>query len=252
MPRARYRYRYEFKSGTMTSTIRERRQQVADYLKTQGRVALSVMTEATGLSRSSVHRHRQAIDRAEQYPESSGWETPVGYRWLVRLVIAVVYHFGIKQGVGAESLSAFFKAIHLDTHVGSSPTALRQLKHRVAAAIVEYGSAQAEDCQPSDGQGVWLGADETFFGLPTLVLMELASGFIFTEVETKDRTYSTWEAELPPGWEQAGWTCHSLVSDEARALIKPEYLTRHLKGKARKASKYSHHNDFDAFLLCLP
>jgi len=75
----------------------------------------------------------------------------VGYRWLVCLVIAVVYHFGIKQGVGAESLSAFFKAIHMDTHVGSSPTALRQLKHRVEAAIVDYASAQAEDCQPTEG-----------------------------------------------------------------------------------------------------
>ena len=204
----------------MTSILRERRQQVADFLKTQGRAALSAIAETTGLSRSSVHRHQQSIKRAEQYPESSGWETPVGYRWLVRLVIAVVYHFGIKQGVGAESLSAFFKAIHLDTHVGSSPTALRQLKHRVEAAIVDYASAQAKDCQPIEGQGVWLGADETFFGLPTLVLMELASGFIFTEVETEDRTYTTWKSQLPPGWEQAGWTGHSLVSDEARALIK--------------------------------
>ncbi|NJO66315.1 MAG: helix-turn-helix domain-containing protein [Leptolyngbyaceae cyanobacterium RM1_405_57] len=204
----------------MTSTIRERRQQVADFLKTQGQAALSAIAETTGLSRSSVHRHQQSIERAEQYPESSGWETQVGYRWLVRLVIAVVYHFGIKQGVGAESLSAFFKAIHLDTHIGSSPTALRQLKHRVEAAIVEYASAQTEDCQPTDGQGVWLGADETFFGLSTLVLMELASGFIFTEVETEDRTYNTWTAQIPPEWEKAGWHCHSLVSDEARSLIK--------------------------------
>lgn len=220
MPRARYRYRYKFKSGTMTSTIRERRQQVAEFQKMQGRVALSVLAEAPGLNRSSVHRHRKAIERAEQHPESGWWDSAVGYQWLVRLVIAVVYHFGIKQGVGAESLSAFFKAIHLDTHVGSSPTALRQLKHRVEAAIVDYGSAQAEHCQPIEGQGVWLGADETFFGLPILVLMELASGFIFTEVETADRTYTTWQSQLPAGWESAGWKCHALVSDEARALIK--------------------------------
>jgi hypothetical protein len=204
----------------MPSTIRERRHQVADYLKTQGQVALSVLTEATGLSRSSVHRHQQAIERANQHPESGWWDSAVGYQWLVRLVIAVVYHFGIKQGVGAESLSAFFKAIHLDTHVGSSPTALRQLKHRVAAAIVDYGSAQAQQCQPTEGQGVWLGSDETFFGLPILVLMELASGFIFTEVETEDRTYNTWTSQLPAGWDSAGWRCHALVSDEARALIK--------------------------------
>jgi hypothetical protein len=220
VPRARYRYRYEFKSGTMTSTIRARRQQVAEFLKTQGRLALSAIAEATGLGRSAVHRHQQSIDRAEQHPESRWWETTVGYSWLVRLVIAVVYHFGIKQGVGAESLSAFFKAIHLDTHIGSSPSALRQLKHRVEAAVVDYGSAQAEQCHPTEGQGVWLGGDETFFGLPILVLMELASGFIFTEVETEDRTYNTWKVQLPAGWESAGWRCHALVSDEARALIK--------------------------------
>jgi hypothetical protein len=32
----------------------------------------------------------------------------------------------------------------------------------------------------------------------------------------------------------------------------PEYLTSQVNGKARKASKYSHHNDFDDFLPCLP
>ena len=204
----------------MTSTIRERRQQVAEFLREQGRTALRIIAEATGLSRSSVHRHQQAIERAEQHPESGWWDSAVGYQWLVRLVIAVVYHFGIKQGVGAESLSAFFKAIQVDTHVASSPTSLRQLKHRVEAAIVDYGEVQAEQCEPTEGQGVWLGGDETFFGLPILVLMELASGFIFTEVETEDRTYPTWKSQLPAGWESAGWRCHALVSDEARALIK--------------------------------
>ncbi len=119
MPRARYRYRYKFKSGTMTSTIRERRQQVVEFLKTQGQATIRAIAEATGLSRSSVHRHQQSIERAEQHPESGWWESAVGYQWLVRLVIAVVYHFGIKQGVGAESLSAFFKAIHLDWTVRS-------------------------------------------------------------------------------------------------------------------------------------
>lgn len=204
----------------MTSTIRERRQQVAAYLKKQGQAALSVIAQATGMSRSSVHRHQQALERAQQHPESAWWDSAVGYQWLVRLVIAVVYHFGLKQGVGAESLAAFFKAIHVDTHVGSSPTTLRQLKHRVEAAIVAYGSAQTEHCQPIEGQGVWLGGDETFFGLPTLVLMELASGFIFTEVETADRTYDTWQSQLPAGWAAAGWHCHALVSDDARALLK--------------------------------
>ena len=55
----------------------------------------------------------------------------IWYQWLVRLVFGLIYYFGIKQGVGAESLSEFIQAIHLDTHVASSASTLRQLKHRV-------------------------------------------------------------------------------------------------------------------------
>ena len=58
---------------------------------------------ATGLKKSSVQRHQKGIQRRDQYAESSLWETAAGAAWLVRLVVAVVYHFGIQQGVGAES-----------------------------------------------------------------------------------------------------------------------------------------------------
>jgi hypothetical protein len=47
------------------------------------------------------------------------------------LVLAVVYYFGIKQGVGCESLSAFFQAIRLETHVGISASALRRLQQEM-------------------------------------------------------------------------------------------------------------------------
>ena len=156
----------------MPLTIRQRRQRVADYIQTHAATPIATIAEATGVHPSSVHRHRQGLSRRQQYPESSWWETTVGYGWLVRLVIAVVYHFGIKHSVGAESLSAFFKAIHLETQVGCSPTALRQLKHRVEAEIVAYEAAQTDAGPPPEGTGLWVGADETFFRLPVLVMME--------------------------------------------------------------------------------
>ncbi|MEB3124139.1 MAG: hypothetical protein VKL00_00585 [Synechococcales bacterium] len=64
----------------MTSTIRERRQQVAEFLREQGRTTLRVIAKARELSRSSVHRHQQAIGRAEQHPESGWWDGAVGYQ----------------------------------------------------------------------------------------------------------------------------------------------------------------------------
>jgi hypothetical protein len=204
----------------MPLTIRQRSQQVADYIQTHAASTIATIAEATGLHPSSVHRHRQGLSRRQQYPESSWWETAVGYGWLVRLVIAVVYHFGIKHSVGAESLSAFFKAIHLETQVGCSPTALRQLKHRVEAEIVAYEAAQTDAGPLPEGTGLWVGADETFFGLPVLVMMELASGFILTEVEANERTYESWQQHLPPWWDLTRWPCHGAVSDGAKALIK--------------------------------
>jgi AcrR family transcriptional regulator len=204
----------------MPLTIRERSQKVADCIKTNVKQTLKAIAEATGLSQSSVYRHRQAIDRRNQYPESSFWETEVGYQWLVRLVFAIVYYFGIKQGVGAESLSEFIQAIHLETHVASSASALRQLKHRVNQTVIDYAAAQAEQCHPSEGQGICVGGDETFFGLPVLVLLELASGFIFIETECENRTYETWSRQLQQWWDSSRWQCHYLVSDGARALVK--------------------------------
>ncbi|MEL7052588.1 MAG: DUF6399 domain-containing protein [Cyanobacteria bacterium J06588_5] len=204
----------------MPINIRERSQKVASCLKTKASATLQTIAATTGLHPSSVHRHRHGINRRNQYPESSFWETEAGYQWLLRLVFGVVYHFGIKQGVGAESLSEFIQAMHLDTHVASSASSLRQLKHRVNQALLDYEASQSEHCQPSAGQGICVGADETFFGLPVLVLLELASGYIFIETECENRTYETWMEQVNQGWSSHHWHCHYLVSDGARALVK--------------------------------
>ncbi|MGB3294467.1 MAG: DUF6399 domain-containing protein [Phormidesmis sp.] len=204
----------------MTLTIRERRQKVADCMAEPVKQRIVDIAAATGLKKSSVHRHQKGIERRDQYAASSLWETAAGAAWLVRLVVAVVYHFGIQQGVGAESLSRFFQAIQIETHVGISPSALRSLKGRLHETIVAYAAAQAAQCQPKPGQGICVGADETFFDLPILVLIALASGFIFTEVKSARRTYQSWSEQLQSWWHDSQWHCHFLVSDGARALVK--------------------------------
>jgi len=40
-------------------------------------------------------------------------ETPVGQRWLRLLVFGAIYVFGIKCGIGAETLSEFFYLLQL-------------------------------------------------------------------------------------------------------------------------------------------
>ena len=185
----------------MTLSIRARSQKVADCIKENVQQTLRRVATTTGISKSSVHRHRAAIKRRNQYPESSFWETAAGSQWLARMVFGLVYYFGIKQGVGAESLSEFIGAVHLDTHVAGSASALRQLKQRVNQVVIDYEGAQAEHCIPSAGQGICVGADETFFGLPVLVLLELSSGFIFIETECENRTYASWMEQVNQWWQ---------------------------------------------------
>lgn len=203
----------------MTLTIRERAQKVAHQLLKPD-LNLRELAAATGISKSAAHRQKQAIARRNRYPESSWWETDVGSAWLKRLVLGMVYYFGLKQGVGSQALSEFLKALRLDQHVGSSPSCLRRLKRSMQAEICAYEAAQKENCVLPEGSGICVGGDETFFGLPILVMMELSSGYLLTEVECANRRYETWQSEIEGWWSNSGWTCRYMVSDAAKALVK--------------------------------
>ena len=82
------------------------------------------LARQTGLAKSSVHRLTQAIERRDRSPESWVWETEDGRRWLTRLVVATLSTFGLKRGVGLETISAFFTHLPLERQVGCSPSAL--------------------------------------------------------------------------------------------------------------------------------
>jgi len=204
----------------MRPTIRERGQKVFQIVKEKSAAGIAAIVGATGISKSSVHRHQQAIERRNQYPESEWWETAAGSAWLKRLVIGSLFFFGLKHGIGVGEVSQFLRALRLELPVGCSPSALATLKQHLQEAIVAYEAAQAEHCQPREGQGICVGGDEVFFGLPVLVLAELASGYVLTEVQCEDRSYATWKSAIQAWWSQAGWHCHFMVSDRAKALIK--------------------------------
>ena len=104
-------------------------------MREYGQQSIRRLAGRTGLYKSSVHRHLQASDRRDRYPESSFWETEAGHTWLIRLVVATLFVFGLKRGVGAETLSEFFGRLRLEGHVGCSPSALRTVMHTLERLI---------------------------------------------------------------------------------------------------------------------
>jgi Family of unknown function (DUF6399)/IclR helix-turn-helix domain len=187
----------------------------------QAKTSIRQVALQTGLSKSSVHRLRQAMVGRNQHPESWFWETEEGRRWLIRLVVAVLYHFGLKRGVGAETMSAFFACLHLEHHVGSSPSTLRAMMDKLETLVLETTAAWEREGIASAQMGPIVGAvDETFLQRMMLVFMDLVSGYVFLEETAEDRSYETWYARVSTRLEPMQTHVLYLVSDRAKALIK--------------------------------
>jgi hypothetical protein len=175
----------------------------------------------TGLSKSSVHRLGQTMARRNTHPESWFWETEEGRQWLIRLVVAILYHFGLKRGVGAETMSAFFISVHLEQHVGSSPSTLRTVMDKLEPLILETTQAWEREGIAEAQMGPMVGAvDETFLQRMMLVFTDLVSGYILLEETADDRSYETWYDRVRMRLEAMKTPVLYLVSDRAKALIK--------------------------------
>src|SRR5687768_12901961 len=148
-------------------------------IREHGKQSVRRLAKRTGLSKSSVHRHLQAIERRDRYPESSFWETEAGRAWLIRLIVATLFVFGLKRGVGAETLSEFFSRLHLEGHVGCSPSALRTVMHMLERLLRETATAWEKDGIAHGERRPVIGAvDETFLQHMMLVFMDLATGYV--------------------------------------------------------------------------
>ena len=186
-----------------------------------GKQSVRHLAARTGLSKSSVHRHLQAMDRRDRYPESSLWETEAGRAWLIRLIVATLLVFGLKRGVGAETLSEFFGRLRLDSHVGCSPSALRIVMHTLERLILETAAAWEKDGIAHGEIRPVIGAvDETFLQRMMLVFMDLATGYVLMEEVAADRSFDTWLARAKARLTTLGTEVLYMVSDRAKALIK--------------------------------
>src|SRR5215471_1445850 len=190
-------------------------------IREHGKQSIRSLADRIGLSKSSVHRHLQAMDRRDRSPESSLWETEPGRDWLIRLVAATLFVFSLKRGVGAETLSEFFSRLHLEEQVGCSPSALRTMRHTVERFLLEIAAAWEKDGIAHGEIRPGIGAvDETFLQPMMLGFMDLATGYLLMEEVAAGRSYDTWFDRTNERLTTFGTEVLSLVRDRAKALIK--------------------------------
>src|SRR5229473_779458 len=185
-----------------------------------GKQSVRRIAQKTGFSKSSVHRLQQAMERRGCHPESWLWETEAGRRWLTRLVVATLYIFGFKRGVGLDTMSEFFARLRLERHMGCSASALRGVMHALETAILETTRTWEQGAIAAGEVREIIGAvDETFLERMMLVLQDVPTGYLLFEDVAEDRTYTTWKALVDKRLAALGTGVLSLVSDRAKALI---------------------------------
>jgi Family of unknown function (DUF6399) len=195
--------------------------QIFNCLCDNGKQSVRRIAQKTGFSKSSVHRLEQARARRDTHPESWWWETEDGRCWLIRLVVATLYTFGLTRGVGAETISEFFGRLRLETHVGCSPSALRGVMQALEHVLLETAAAwEQEGIAAGEVRPIIGAVDETFLERMMLVFMDLVSGYLWCEEVAEDRTSTTWHALVEARLETLGVGVVYLVSDRAKALIK--------------------------------
>jgi hypothetical protein len=185
-----------------------------------GQQSVRHLAHQTGIPKSSVHRLTQAMQRRDSHPESWLWETAAGRQWLTRLVLATLYTFGLKRGVGLDTLSEFFVRLPLATQVGCSASALRGLMQALEAALLETAVAWEQDgLTPGEVREIIGAVDETFLARMLLVFMDLPTGYLLLEEVAEDRPYATWKALVEERLTALGAHVLYLVSDRAKALM---------------------------------
>jgi len=200
--------------------MRSRSERIFLKLSCPVKYSIRKIAQILGISKSAVHRHKNGIEQRDLFPESYFWETKEGGAFLCRLFVGVLFLFGIKNGIGAGTISEFFKLLCIDRHVGSSPTTIKNHINKIQEMLEEYQKSQQAKQVSAKSLKIVGGADETFFDKMLIVFMDLASGYIFVEDTAEDRCYETWKDKVQNIVDKFGVKIKYIVSDRAKALIK--------------------------------
>ena len=204
----------------LTEKIRSIGGRIFAVLGKSNKLTYRELAKEADTSKSSAFRQVKGIQRRNVYPESVFWEHEEGYEWIRMHFFATLLIFGVEQGLGADTLSRYFKMLRLDTHIGVSSSSIRTRLTQLQDSMIRF-QEEVEKKYKDVFKDVIGAADETFFGnVLILVFMDLSSGYLILEDIADDRSFDTWFKMLEPRLEQLGMNVQLMVSDRAKALIK--------------------------------
>ncbi len=155
--------------------------------------SLRTASKKLSIPKSTLHYQEQ---RALKRQESSGtdvWDTDWGQLWLKRMIISVIYTFGIKAGVGSPRLSEHFTHLQIEGVAAVSVSSIQRLTKEIEANILWYKELEengllVEATKEKQDLKALLGIDETWLEEMLLICQELSSGYLFLRKQVQSET----------------------------------------------------------------
>lgn len=159
-------------------------QKIHSYKREEKGESLRQASKKLGIPKSTLHYQEQRLLQRSESLETDYWNTAEGQNFLKRMIISVIYTFGIKGGVGCERLSEHFKHLGLERVAAVSPSSIGRLVQEIEQSILKYKNLQESNLHSEMlAQGTYLqailGVDETWLEDLLLICQELSSGYFF-------------------------------------------------------------------------
>ena len=164
-----------------------------NYRRNNKDASMRSVSESTGVPLSTVHYHdKRQAKRAEQ-SGTYQWDTAWGQCFLKRMIISVIYTFGIKGGVGAGRLSEHLGHLQLEGIAAVSESSIQRLTKEISTNILWYKELQEQGLKTEAAAElqelkIVLGIDETWLEDMLLICQELTSGYLFLKSRVRAET----------------------------------------------------------------
>jgi hypothetical protein len=176
----------------------------------------------TGVPRSTLQHWLRQAQHPELEPELVAFfESPVGYRFLRRLLLALHLVFHLAGPAGIRLLCRFLEQTGLDRFVAASFGSQQALAVRLQAHLVAYADQEKQRLGAAmPPKQITVCPDENFHGARAcLVAVEPTSNFLLLEAYHPQRDGATWTAALHQALQGLPVEVIQVTSDQAQGLL---------------------------------
>ena len=172
--------------------------------------------------RSTLQYWQQRRHHPDLEPELVAFcESPAGYRFLRRLVLALHLVFHQAGAGGLRPLGRFLELTQLDCFVAASYGTHQAIATRLRNELATFGDQERQRLGPlMAARAITLVTDENFHGdQPCLVAIEPVSNFLLVETYQDHRDADTWTRTIQSAVQGLPLEVIQITSDQAKGLL---------------------------------